>query len=131
MIKATPIRNIDDRDSLLESIGLVATERECLITVTEDRHLHAFYLFVFCPDGGRITRLITFPGASEVALDLGLRAVVNFLERAGGTYAYYEPKDDVMKKIAATVGFVPVEGAAAELKLDIQKFFQHPCQSHK
>lgn len=130
MIKATPIRELEDRDTLLESIGLTPLERECLITVTEGKQLHAFYLFVFCPEGGRVTRLITFPGASSEALDLGLRAVVNFLERAGGKTAFFEPKDDVMCAIAKTIGFVPVEGKVAELQLDIKAFFEHPCQGH-
>lgn len=130
MIKATPVRDLEDRDALMESIGLTALERECLLTVTEEKHLHAFYLFVFCEDGGRITRLITFPGASAVALDLGLRAVVNFLDRAGGKYAYFEPKDDTMRAIARSIGFVPADGTVSEMKLDIKKFFEHPCQGH-
>ena len=130
MIKATPIRELEDRDTLLESIGLTPLERECLITVTEGKQLHAFYLFVFCPEGGRVTRLITFPGASREALDLGLRAVVNFLDRAGGKTAFFEPKDDVMRTIAKTIGFVPAEGKVSELSLDIKAFFEHPCQGH-
>ncbi|MBP3686312.1 MAG: hypothetical protein J6J21_04695 [Clostridia bacterium] len=130
MIKATPVRDIEDRNSLLESIGLEPLERECLITVTEEKQLHAFYLFVFCPEGGRVTRVISFPGASTVALDLGLRAVVNFLDRAGGKTAFFEPPTDVMRAIAKSIGFLPVEGKANELALDIKKFFEHPCQGH-
>lgn len=130
MIKATPVRDLADRDSLLESIGLTATERECLIAVTEEKQLHAFFLFVFTSDGGRITRVITFPDASSVALDLGLRAVVNFLDRAGGKIALYEPQTDALRAIARSVGFVPVEEKLSLMELDIKKFFEHPCQGH-
>ena len=130
MIKATPVREIEDRDTLLESIGLEPLERECLITVTEGKQLHAFYLFVFCPEGGRVTRLISFPDASLEALDLGLRAVVNFLDRAGGKTAFFEPKNDTMRAIAKSIGFIPCEGKLSEMQLDIKKFFEHPCQSH-
>lgn len=130
MFKASPIRSLEDRDSLLASIGLTATEQECLIAVTEEKTLHAFLLFVFGPDGGRITRVITFPSASRVAIDLGLRAVVNMLDRAGQTRALFDPPTEELAAIARSIGFVPVPDKLTELTLDIEAFFKSPCQGH-
>ena len=130
MIEALPIREIEDRDSLLASVGESAAENECMLSVTEGKILHAFLLFVFTEAGGRITRVLTFPGASDEALDLGLRAAVNIFDRAGAGFAYYDPKTEHLSALARAVGFVPAEGAVSDLKLDIAAFFAAPCHGH-
>ena len=128
MIQAKPVRDLEDRETLLASIGLEASETELLFTVTDDKILHAFLLFAFVGDKARITRVISFPDCASASLDLGIRAIVNTLDLTGVKTVFFEPKTDELSKIAKTIGFVPVNEGDPDLVLDVPAFFKHPCQ---
>lgn len=129
MIRAIPVRDFEDRNTLLASIGLEAAETELLFSVSDDKVLHAFLLFVFVKDKARITRVIRFPDCASASLDLGIRAIINTLDLTGVKEVLFEPKTEELSAIAKSIGFVPVAEDPSDLILDIPAFFRHPCQS--
>ncbi len=131
MIQAKPIRDLNDRETLLASIGLDASETELLYTVSDEKILHAFLLFAFVKDQARITRVITFPDCEDASLDLGIRAIVNTLDLTGVKKAFFEPKTERLEQIARSIGFVPVQGENKDLVLDVPAFFAAPCRGDR
>lgn len=125
MICATPVRDTQERDDLLESVGIIPGEHELLICVSEDETLYAFCLMQFVKDYGRITRIIRFPGATSYAIDLGLRAALNLFDRARVSKVYYAPACAELAAAAKAIGFY--EEAKNDLCIELAKFFGKKC----
>lgn len=134
MLKALPIKNKDEQELICTKCGVEYDADYLAYSVTVDGVLVGVCQFKFSADGGivRDIGIVQESDDYEALFVLG-RAVLNIIDLCGVHNARYigkvDEKGDKFKRLITMIGFLK-NPESGRYEIDLNGFFDHPCQHH-
>ncbi len=127
MIKALPIQSKEEQEIICNHCGAEYDADLMAYEVVMEDKLIGVCQFTIDGRGGSLRCLSQVHGSDDTQAMFVLgRATLNFIDLCGIKTAYYDGADaEKLDGLLRLIGFKKTDG---EYKVDLEHFFEHPCQ---
>lgn len=129
MLEVLPIQTKTEQEALCARVGAEFIPDALAYRADADGEFIGVCQFKLTPDGGHMLTLDALPGHEDFQPMFVMgRAALNFMDLCGAGRAFYDaPIRD--RLLVGAIGFR--EDASGRLAVDLEGFFDHPCQHDK